>query len=259
MWKLSLPEIKEILKMVARKIRLSPYETDALLQRADKWPDEFRRYYTTGFSDVGNITEAPTFKLLPYEPSSKIGGSLNIDNPSKPIIKFALGKPRSVDRIIHEGTHSSDKTAAIVGNQIDPQWHSAKFLPDIPDVGLPADIDFEDWQRLSPMISLSKGERLSNRDMMLDKGAINILKNDPHPVFYYKSPTNKDVFDVGRLSTEALSQWAEIAHKPEIQKLPESDYILQHLAEDPRLKYNISFDKFMTEPQRRTLKGIWHK
>lgn len=46
---------------------------------------------------------------------------------------------------------------------------------------------------------------------------------------------------------------------PEIQKLPESDYILQHLTEDPRLKYDISFDKFMTEPQRRVLKGTWRK
>lgn len=260
MWKLSLPEIKEILKMVARKVQLSPHETETLLQRADKWPDEFRRYYTTGFSDVGNVTEAPTFKLLPYNPSTNIGGSLNIDVPSKPILKFALGKPRSVDRIIHEGTHSSDKASAIVGRQVNPKWYSAKFLPDIPNVEVPSNIEFEDWRRLSPMISLSKGKQLSGQDVMLDRDAVDILKNDPHPVFYYRSsPTNKNVFDTGRLSTEALSQWAEIVHKPEIQKLPESDYILQHLAEDPRTKYNISFDKFMTEPQRRTLKGIWNK
>ena len=259
MWKLSSPEIREILKMVARKTRLGPRETDALLQRADKWPDEFRRYYTTGFSDVGNITEAPTFKLLPYDPSSKIGGFLDIGNPSKPVINFALEKPRSVDRIIHEGTHNSDKSAAVASHQIDPKWYSAKFLPDIPNVEVPANIEFEDWQRLSPIISLSKGKRLSSRDIMLDKDAVDILKNDPHHTFYYKSPTNKDAFDTGRLSTEGLSQWAEIAHKPEIQKLPESDYILQHLAEDPRLKYDISFDKFMTEPQRRTLKATWHK
>lgn len=92
MWKLSLPEIREILRMVARKVRLSPRETNDLLQRADKWPDEFRRYYTTGFSDVGDITEAPAIKLLPYDPSSNIGGFLNSDIPSKPIIKFALGE-----------------------------------------------------------------------------------------------------------------------------------------------------------------------
>jgi hypothetical protein len=260
MWKLSLPEIREILKMVARKAQLGPYETNTFLQRSDKWPDEFRRYYTTGFSDVGDVTEAPAFKLLPYEPSTNIGGSLNIDNPSKPIIKFALGKPRSVDRIIHEGTHSSDKASAIAGHQIDPKWYSAKFLPDITNVEVPSNVEFEDWRRLSPMISLSKGKQLSGRDVMLDEDAVNILKNDPHSVSYYRSsPINKNVFDTGRLSTEALSQWAEIVHKPEIQKLPESDYILQHLAEDPRLKYDISFDKFMTEPQRRTLKGTWRK
>lgn len=179
--------------------------------------------------------------------------------PPNLLSNLLWGKPGSVDRIIHEGTHGSDKAAAIAGRQMDPKWYSAKFLPDIPNVEVPANVEFKDWQRLSPMISLSKGKRLSDRDVTLDEDTVDILKNDPHSVFYYRSPTNKSVFDTGRLSTEALSQWAEIVHKPEIQKLPESDYILQHLAEDPRTKYNISFDKFMVEPQRRTLKATWRK